>query len=75
MSKVQKMQQVRVQSEDGTTTMTWIREDWAVIGKAITLDDEAKIFYIIDAYPGLVSEKTLSERSRDYRNTRKASDI
>lgn len=63
----------------GTThTTSWIPEEFAKTGKNIRLRQPNKEWdrgWQVESVGGRMEEKMLRERSQDYKNARKASDI
>lgn len=63
----------------GTTTTSWIPEEFSVKGKVINIKDDNDKWdngwLVKEVYSHSVDEKVVNLRSQDYKKNRKASDI
>jgi hypothetical protein len=74
------MRQVRlVDDQLGSTLVSWIDANHAVVDKFVTLklddDTETPFMRIDEVYEPKMPAEVVNERSQDYKRTRKASDI
>ena len=72
-------------SRGSESQISWLPSKFATVGTLVDLDEphpkDAKLkvrdkgWTVVEIFPGHRTEQDVSDRSRDYKNTRKASDV
>ena len=71
-------QQIRIKNErDGGELVTWAEQGLCKVNKRVSLDDDAgkDVYKVIAVYEHRKTEDQVISDARDYKRTRKASDI